>query len=386
MKTQLKTIGLALCVTATGVCGGEVRFKKHVLSREFCSEGCAVADVNKDGRIDVLAGDFWYEAPKFERHEVRKPGTYKWDGGYSDSFANGAMDVNLDGWDDFLVVGFPGKPAKWYENPKGQAGHWKEHEIFRSACNESPQFVDIDKDGRLEMIFAYAPENQMACFKAPARGETAWARHPISTKDAPGTQRFSHGLGIGDVNQDGRNDVVIKDGWWEAPADAKAAEWTFHAAQLSPDCADMHVYDVDDDGDMDIISSSAHNYGIWWCEQGKDGDGNATWTQHEIHKAFSQSHSMCVADINGDGLPDLVTGKRFWAHNGKDPGETEPAVLVWFEFSRQGGKPVWTPHQIDDDSGIGTQFLVRDITADKRPDIIISNKKGTFVFEQVDAR
>jgi hypothetical protein len=145
----------------------------------------------------------------------------------------------------------------------------------------------------------------------------------------------------------------------------------------------MYPFDVDGDGDMDVISSSAHNYGIWWHEQGKDADGKPTWTKHEIYMKVSQTHALQVADVNADGRPDLVTGKRFWAHNGHDPGEREPAVLMWFEFKHEGGKPAWTPHEIDNDSGIGTQFVVADINADKKLDIVTSNKKGTFVFTNV---
>jgi len=143
----------------------------------------------------------------------------------------------------------------------------------------------------------------------------------------------------------------------------------------------MFVYDIDEDGDADVISSSAHDYGIWWHEQKQDNNRNTTWQTHEINKTFSQSHGLAMTDINGDGNPDLVTGKRYRAHNDGDKGAFDPAVLYGFEF-KPGKQPQWIPHLIDDNSGIGLSFVVEDINNDKLPDIIISNKKGVFFFEQ----
>jgi len=200
--------------------------------------------------------------------------------------------------------------------------------------------------------------------------------------NAPGTERYSHGLGAGDVNGDGRNDVLIKEGWWEAPQDRTNTNWKFHTANLGPNCADMLVYDVDTDGDGDVITSSAHDYGIWWFEQ-QLGTDTPQFEQHLIFKEFSQTHAIRLVDINGDGVKDLVTGKRYFAHQGKDPGGHEPAVLYWFELRRpQNGRVEFVTHKIDDNSGVGTQFEVTDLNGDGRPDIVTSNKKGVHVFLQ----
>jgi hypothetical protein len=129
----------------------------------------------------------------------------------------------------------------------------------------------------------------------------------------------------------------------------------------------------------DLATSSPHSYGVWWWEQSTNG----TFTQHLIDASFSESHALVVADINGDGLPDLVTGKRWYAHgpNG-DPGAQQPAVLVWYECRRQNGQVSFIPHLIDADSGVGTQFVVVDMNGDGRPDVVTSNKKGVFVHLQ----
>ncbi|OYV85325.1 MAG: hypothetical protein B7Z73_13775 [Planctomycetia bacterium 21-64-5] len=206
-----------------------------------------------------------------------------------------------------------------------------------------------------------------------------WPVRAISAAAAPCTTKYTHGLGVGDMNGDGRNDVLVKDGWWESPADAAAEEWAFHPAKLGENCAQMHVYDFDGDGDNDVLSSAAHAVGIWWHEQTPDG-----FKTHEIDRSFSQTHALEMADINGDGLPDFVTGKRWWAHGPKgDIDPDAPAVMYWFEFSRPGGKPTWTPHPFDHDSGVGTQFEIADVNGDGLLDVVTSNKKGVNYFQQM---
>jgi hypothetical protein len=374
-----------------------IAWKKTVVDRVFRAEGVAVADVNRDGRMDILAGDVWYEAPEWKMHEIRSVGNYG-DGsnGYSRCFACWAEDLNHDGWPDLIVIGWPGAPCHWYENPRGKAEHWKEHVIWHSACNETPQYADLFGNGRRVLIMGSQPEGKedqgQMCWFAPGKDPTQpWEMHPISEpsrpgKEVPGTRRFSHGLGVGDVNGDGRLDVICTGGWWEQPEKDEGKPWMFHRANLGEACADMFAYDMDGDGRPDILSSSAHNYGIWWYQQRPGKNGDPTFLRHDLFKRlFSESHALHFVDLNGDGLKDLVTGKRWWAHGPKgDIDPNDPAVLYWFEAKRsKDGMTTLLPHQIDNDSGIGTQFVVADINGDKLPDIVISNKKGVFLFEQL---
>ena len=216
----------------------------------------------------MIAGAFWFEAPDWKQHEIVEGKSFNPAKEYSTSFLNFSMDVNLDEWIDLVFIGFPGTPGIWYENPKNAEGYWKKHIISETVGigNESPNFVDVDGDGRKDILCADSNAKQMVWLRAPTtKGSTTWERIPISETNVPGTDKFSHGLGFGDINKDGRKDVVIKSGWWEAPADRTQPNWTFHAADLGEDCSHMHVFDVNGDGLNDVMRASAHKYGIWWA-------------------------------------------------------------------------------------------------------------------------
>ena len=389
-RVVLLFFAAVLCAAAPAH-SAPLKWRKIVVDGAFRSEGVAVADVNRDGKTDILVGDFWYEAPAWTRHPIRPLTPNLGDGAhtYSEAFCVFADDVNGDRWPDMIVVGFPGKPCVWYENPRNAPGDpaWKQRTVSPSACNETPIFVpNLLGDKKARLVFAVQPEGQMCWFSPPPKEtpDAPWTRHAISEKNAPGTQVFSHGLGAGDVNGDGRQDVLVKEGWWEQPRDAltRTAPWTFHPADLGEDCANFVTLDLNGDGKSDAVSSSAHRKGVWWHEQTPTGK----FTRRLFLDAFSQSHALNLADLNGDGRPDLITGKRWWAH-GPD-GDVEPnaaPVLVWIEArpGKNGAPPTFAVHPIDDASGVGTQFTVADVNGDRRPDIIVSNKRGVFVFVQV---
>jgi hypothetical protein len=400
-----RTIALglsALLLTMTSARGDDAKtpasWKKTVIEGKFRSEGVAIADVNKDGKLDVLIGDSWYEAPSWAKHDIRKPGEYG-DGlhGYSECMTCWTDDVNGDGWADQIVIGFPGVPAYWYENPRGKPGHWPRHEIWHSACNETPLHADLFGDGHRVLVMGWQPkgkdnEGQMAWFTPGVDPTAQWEMHPVSEPSSPGhvipgTFKFAHGLGVGDLNGDGRRDVICTGGWWEQPEEGRksTATWTFHPAKLGDAVADMIAYDVNHDGKADVIASSAHQYGIWWFEQGEAKDGSPVFTRHDLFPDLvSETHALIAADINRDGLTDLVTGKRFWSHGRNEAGSDKPPRLYWFEASRgPDGKIAFTPREIDDQSGIGTQFVVADFNGDGLLDVVTSNKKGVFLLEQV---
>lgn len=388
-------------------------FKRIQLSDQFWCEGASFADFNRDGANDIVAGPWWWEGPDFKKsHEIYDAKTtFKlklgdqtsvtvpgYEGGlgskntYSDNFFAFPQDFNADGWMDVLVVGFPGRETSWFENPKGSESHWTRHVVFDQTDNESPAFLDLTGDGKPELVcitagaYGYASPD----WSDPAK---PWIWHHISP--VKGYGNFTHGMGAGDVNGDGRADLLEKDGWWEQPAKlADDPYWKFHAFRFAgPGGAQMFAYDVNGDGLNDVITSlAAHAFGLAWYEQVKKG-AEIDFQPHVITGSrpsdsrygvkFSELHALDLIDMDGDGLKDIVTGKRFWSHGRTgDPDRNDEAVLYWFGLVRGAEGVDWVPHRIDNNSGVGTQVVAGDINGDKLPDVVVGNKKGVFVFLQ----
>lgn len=377
------------------------------LTPHFWAEGATIADVNHDGQPDVLSGPFWYAGPDFKIvHSIyQADNSFTNSGGekipgfegalgtkntYSETFITAARDLNGDGWTDYLVVGFPGKESLWWENPAGRDGLWKSHVILKDTSNESPAFIDITGDGQPELICMSGGTIGYATLD-PKHPNNEWQWHAVSAENKDAYQRFTHGIGAGDINGDGRIDILEQNGWWEQPADlTTGTPWKRHDVAFGPGGAQMYGYDVNADGRTDVVTSlEAHGYGLAWFEQTAEG----IWNRHlltdnrdqkgETGITFTQPHAIELTDINGDGLKDIVTGKRFWAHGSN--GDAEPdatPVIYWFELKREAGKAAFVPHLIDDNSGIGTQLAVADLNQDGKPDTVVANKRGVFVSYQ----
>jgi len=360
---------------------GEIPFKKTILFDKFVSEGVAVGDVNNDGLTDVMAGPFWFEAPAWKRHEIYTPKLYVAEKEWSNSMLNFSLDVNQDGWIDFIRVDFPGKAVYWHENPKGQDVHWKQRLIHETVGNESPGFYDIDGDGRKDILCGDVSQKQMIWLKSPSDPKDLfWKKYTISEPGMPGSENFSHGLGFADVNGDKRSDVVVREGWWEAPADVTQPSWKWHPSNLGDPCSHIYTFDFTGDGNLDVFSASAHERGVWWHRNEGDGS-NEKFVRYLITDEMSETHAVAFTDVNGDGKKDFVTGKRYYAHMRQGTGALEPAYLYWFEFV-PGPEPKWLAHQIDNNSGVGLNVVAEDINKDGLTDVVIANKKGIFVFEQ----
>ncbi len=366
-------------------------FKRLKLSDQFYAEGAYSGDFNRDGKLDVVAGPFWFAGPDFQQRHAYRPAKTFDPKGYSDNFLTYTGDFNDDGWTDILCVPMPGKEAFWYENSAGKTGPWKQHLAYTFVGNESPVWGDLNGDGRPELIFCNDGYLGYATAE-PAKPEEPWVFHAISKQDKR-YFRFTHGLGFGDINGDGRTDVVEALGWWEQPAQATPGQpWVFHPQQFAAAGAQMLVGDVDGDGRADLITAwHCHHYGLVWWKQIRSGAGAPAWRQYIIlppapdlnSSAFrvSQLHALELVDMNGDGVKDVLTGKRYWAHGPTGDKEPDaPALVFWLETRRDGqGGATFVPHLIDDDSGVGTQVAASDLNGDARPDVIVANKKGLFI-------
>jgi hypothetical protein len=364
------------------------------------SECCSVADFNGDGRLDIAAGRNWYAAPDWKKHADFRDGA-ETNGPETDDNSEFAMDVNGDGRPDIVSSGWMRmKGAFWYENPGRTDVKWKAYRIHSAENMEGVIHGDIDGDG---------DEDILCNHWAPHRGQgMTWLEHidkaPWFVEHVIGTDGEHHGNGLGDINGDGRIDIVTPKGWYEAPADRARGKWLFHADylvhrvgkpdQYIPASHPMLVYDVNGDGRNDIIVGASHEYGLAWLEQKVDATGKRTFETHWIETDFGQFHTMALGDLNGDGRPELVTGKRLFAHHGRDTSCYDPLFAFWYDI--RGGK--FTRHVLSYNHlpfypggqnhnpppnyaiAVGMKLQIVDIDKDGDNDIVVAGKGGLYVF------
>ena len=373
---------------------GSDQWTKQRIHEKFFTEGASAGDINGDQRLDLIAGPFWWEGPEFvERHAFAEPREFSINT-YSDHFFSRVFDANADGANDVLVLGFPGKSARLYVNPsQSQLNEpWQMFEIADIVDNESPAIVDLIPGGLPEIVCGR--EGQFGYYSVGENATEKWTWTAISR---PGTSkgRFEHGMGVGDLNGDGMLDVLNRTLWWENPGDLGGEElWKEH--QWAPSNyggggSQICVADLDGDQDADIVTSfNAHGYGLGWFEQIRPNEFiqhnimGETSVENDYGIAFSQLHALDVTDIDGDGREDIVTGKRYWAHQGHDVGGLQSPVLYWFRnvAMDSSDKIDFVPTKIDGDSGVGVEVLVCDLDEDHKPDVVTSSKRGLFVHRQ----
>ncbi|HEY9139069.1 MAG TPA: VCBS repeat-containing protein [Terriglobus sp.] len=379
----------------------DIAFRIQMIDPGY-GETVAVADLNRDGKPDIIAGEHWYEAPHWTKHLLR---SINYANGYIDNFSDIPVDVDGDGWTDVIQFSYFAHNIVWLKNPGKAGGEWKVMQIDDSGPTEFAFLVDLNNDGKAdELLPEFDRPGVPAAWFEHKNG--SWIKHVI----AP--QSYGHGIGVGDMNGDGRNDVLTPKGWLEAPADVHAeGYWKFHpldwgwkyippsgtpadevklsaaAQRAGAQFGYMYLLDINGDGRKDLLTGMAHDYGLAWYEQTADG----RWVQHVIDNSWSQAHASQLVDMNGDGQPDLVIGKRYFAHNGGDPGEREPVGIYWYEWRKlpsgnsQNGGVEWVRHIIDYGGrmGGGVQTVATDIDGDGDIDIVSANKSGLFLAENL---
>lgn len=392
----MKTVLFALLAASSLHAATQITWKRQQLHGDFYSEGAAIGDINGDGKPDVVAGPFWWEGPTFEKkHAYYEPKIFSING-YSDNFFAYVHDFDADKRNDILILGFPGKEARLYLNPgTHDEKPWPMHIVADVVDNESPVFTDITGDGKPEIVCSTA--GRFGWF-APnwAKPTEKWPF--VAVTGAMGVAKFTHGLGVGDVNGDGKLDLLEARRWWENPIQNEgpgSRNFFQHNFGISVGGgAQMFAYDFDGNGENDIFTSlAAHRYGVAVFLQNKSAPSKPTWTRvmlaseqpqdNDYGIVFSQPHAAHLADIDGDGVQDIVTGKRYWAHNGHDPDERGHRVIYWYQTKRDGkGGVDFVPHLIDSNTGVGVDVQVGDVNGDKLPDIVVGNKAGVFILTQ----
>jgi hypothetical protein len=374
------------------------RFRKQQLDSLFYSEAVTAADVNRDGNMDVIAGPFIYLGPDFlTRREIFIPRAYIATS-YPDALLASAGDYTGDGYPDVLYTGEPGRPGFLYVNPGAEVRRWDKHMVIASVDNEVAFADDIDGDGKAEYIFGDG--GLVGYAKAGADPTKPWPFHPVTEK-GPWGAMYAHGLGTGDINGDGRKDIVQAYGWWEQPASPTKGPWTYHPQafgrwgpqQGGGGGARAYVYDVNGDGRNDVVTSlEAHGWGLAWFEQKRDAAGVISFVRHMIMDdlpnansgvAVAALHALALADIDGDGLDDIVTGKRWWGHFGENPSDPDAwgaPVVYWFRLVRSGQTARYEPELVNNNSGVGTDMIAVDLNKDGLADIMTSTRRGTIIF------
>lgn len=379
MMSEFKTIGtlcllLVITLIAPNSYAQTVKFEKMKVASESY-EAVAVVDINGNGHLDLISGEYWYEGPDFKtRHFV---GPIERRSQYWDDFAAITMDVNGNGYKDIISGGWFSESLHWRENP-GDNSEWEKHIIEHTGNVEAARGWDVDGDGHIEVV-PNNPNDPLRFYKLnrDEQGRANGSFREYYVADSQG-----HGLGFGDINGNGRGDFVISNGWLEAPADLDNGEWILHDEfNFGSASVPILVVDVNGNGKNDLIVGQAHDYGLSWYEQTTDSAGNREWIQHPIDPFSSQFHTMEWVDIDGDGNKELITGKRFRAHNGNDPGAYDPLGLYYFKWNGVSFvKNTIASGALGVGKGTGIHFSVSDLNQSGKNDIVVAGKDGLYIF------
>ncbi len=381
-------------------------FLAHRLGTDH-AEGISMIDMNGDGFPDLLSGAYWYENPGaqggvWKQRQFRTVGLH---GEFVSDCGEWVVDVDHDGLPDLVTAGWITNGLWWFRNPGPQATaagvQWKGEKITDSFDTEGGAFADVNGDGKPDLMLAHY-----------RRSGILWVDF---SSDSPkvhhvgGPEQDGHGVGVADIDGDGKADILTTHGWFQQ-IDANADQWVWHPDWTLGDTGfPILGYDVNHDGRMDLIYGQGHSYGLYWLEQAGTSE-HPQWVRHTIDESFSQSHALALVDLEGDGMPDLVTGKRYRGHSGGDPGSYDPNVVYVYKLPRAADLAAAKERAVDGGTGrqtmtvsdpaadpaferialsvngtatIGTQIVAGDFDHDGDLDLATAGKLGVHVFENL---
>ncbi len=348
-------------------------FHLTALNSQASYPACAVFDVDRDGLLDVFSGGYWYQAPDWKRHRVRDVEMIR---GRYDDYSNLPWDVDGDGWTDVISCNYRSQSIYWVRNP-GQIGQpWEKHIAAQPGPMETGRLVDVDGDRILDLLpngTTFAAWWKLGTGSVePDRAAEHWQRNDLPIILA------GHGIGAGDIDGDGRTDLVSHRGWFQQLPDGN---WHYHDEfRLHRDASvPILIWDVDRDGDQDLVWGRGHHFGLYWLEQTAASPNDRRWRWHVIDTSWSQAHALLLADFDGDGYEELVAGSRYLGHDGRDVGEYDPLVVAWYRYEPSTG--VWTCRIISRGRGVafGLDPKAADLDRDGDLDLVLADRCGLYV-------
>jgi hypothetical protein len=375
----------------------EPKWQRHMINGQSEFEAAGVFDVDNDGRLDIVSGDTWYQAPDWKPYRIREVSRT---GTYLNCFSTLPIDLNADGYLDFVTCSYFNRNVGWVENPGKVGAPWTYHKVDLPGPSEAAWLVDLSGDGRPDVLPNTV--NVVVWYELAEQGS---GKGYTLKKHDFGAEAAGHGVGSGDVNGDGRIDLLTPKGWFEAPAHPASDSWAWHPEwKLGATGIQILARDVDGDGLSDLVYGMGHDYGLFWQKQGKRAGGERTWNKQVIDVSVASVHTLIWADIDGDGRAnELVTGKRVYAHE-VEPGATDGSLVAWYNFDRASAK--WVKHVVFQGEparhapseaakrralsdfppgtvGTGLQLSAVDIDGDGDVDLVCPGKSGLYLLENL---
>ena len=353
-EVRFKNLALKdLQLRVTPVEKSSPRFRVQHFEDFYYGWSGAAGDFNHDGVLDVTIGNRYYLGPTFtDSRELYLGQAFNPAKEYGPAMVNYAGDYTGDGWDDILVA--ESRAPALYVNPRGESRRWTRYTVFPEVVSESIAFTDVNNDG--EGRRGLRGQQQGAVGDCRSR-ESDRTVEVIRRVEAGPWGASIHGIGAGDINGDGKVDLIAPHGWWEQPAGgATVTPWTFHQGafgRAGNAGGNIEIYDVNGDKLPDVVTAlAAHGFGLAWYEQKRDAAGKISFVEHQImgdfaaknpgNVTFTELHALTMADVDGDGVKDIITGKRAWAHldSYSDPIPWGPASSTGSKRSGIRRRPV----------------------------------------------